>query len=110
MDSKSLLHTLQEMALKAKVEPSLEALIFVELTGLDPAVWTGRVSGGRLEVTEGCPENPDLTVTATSETALALFEKRLNPLMAFMTGKVKVKGDVAKVALLKSLLAGKKKA
>ena len=30
--------------------------------------------------------------------------------MAFMTGKVKVKGDMAKVALLKSLLAGKKKA
>lgn len=110
MDSKTLLLTLQEMALKAKVDPSLQALVFVELTGADPALWTGRVGGGQVQLGEGRPENPDLTVTAASETAVALFEKRLNPLMAFMTGKVKVKGDMAKVALLKSLLAGKKKA
>lgn len=109
MTSKELLSTLQELSLKAKVDPSLEAQVLFELTGPDPAQWMGQIGGGQVKLSDGRPETPDLTITASSETALAIFQKRLNPLMAFMTGKVKVQGDVGKMALLKGLLAGKKK-
>lgn len=110
MTSKELLSTLQELSVKAKVDPSWEARVLLELTGSDPAQWLGRIGGGQVKLDEGRPENPDLTITASSETAVAIYQKRLNPLMAFMTGKIKVKGDVAKMALLKGLLAGQKRA
>lgn len=109
MTIKELFSTLQELSLKAKVDPSLEAQVLLELTGPDPVQWMGRIGGGQVILSDGCPEIPDLTITASSETALAIYQKRLNPMMAFMTGKVKVQGDVGKVALLKGLLAGKKK-
>lgn len=109
MTSKELLSSLQKMADKAKVDPDLKAIVSVELTGSDPAQWTGQVGEGRLVLIEGLAVNPDLTVTGSTETAVNILQKKLNPLMALLTGKVKLSGDMAKIALLKGLLAGKKK-
>lgn len=109
MTSKELFETLLGLSGKAKVDPALEALVLVELGGSDPALWTAKVDGGGVSLTEGRPENPDLTISGSSETAVAIFQKKLNPLMALMTGKVKIKGDMGKVTMLKSLLAAKKK-
>lgn len=108
MTSQELLATLQELVQNARPDPGLELVALVELTGPDPAQWTARVGQGRASLESGRPEGPDLTVTGSTETAVAIFQKRLKPLMALLTGKVKVQGDMGKMALLKGFLAGKK--
>ena len=109
MNTKELFDTLKGLADQAKVDPALEALIMVELTEPDPDTWHGHIKGGRLALIQGRTDNPDFTVTASSETALKLFDKTLNPMTAFMMGKVKVRGDLAKANVLKQLLMGRKK-
>ena len=108
MNTKELFTTLKEMADKATPDPAIEALIMVELTAPDPAVWHGRIKDGRLMLAEGAPDSPDFTVTASSETALKLYDRSLNAMSAFMMGKIKVKGDLTKAAVLKKLLMGGK--
>jgi putative sterol carrier protein len=49
---------------------------------------------GHLHVHEGHAENPDLTVKMSDELFLKFFKGELNPAMAFMTGKIKLKGDL----------------
>jgi len=109
MNTQELFDTLKGLADQAKVDPTLEALIMVELTEPDPDIWHGRIKDGQLDLVQGQPENPDFTVTASSETALKLFDKTMNPMTAFMMGKVKVRGDLAKANVLKQLLMGGKK-
>lgn len=49
---------------------------------------------GELTVHEGVAPDPDLTVTIGDDDLVRLFRGELNPMTAFMTGKVKVEGNV----------------
>ncbi|MDR1921636.1 MAG: SCP2 sterol-binding domain-containing protein [Candidatus Adiutrix sp.] len=106
MNSTELFDILQRKAATLKPEASLTATILFELTGDDGALWRGRVEGGRAELAAGAPADPDITVTAATETAVGLFQKTVNPVAAFMAGKIKVKGDVRLIGLIKDLLSG----
>ncbi|HEX2064911.1 MAG TPA: SCP2 sterol-binding domain-containing protein, partial [Acidimicrobiales bacterium] len=56
-------------------------------------------SSGELEFETGHIDNPDVTVTLDYETAKAIFVDQ-NPqagMQAFMAGKIKVQGDLAKL-------------
>jgi hypothetical protein len=56
-------------------------------------------SSGQLEMDTGHLDDPDLTVTVDYETAKAIFVDQ-NPqagMQAFMAGKIKVQGDMAKL-------------
>ena len=56
-------------------------------------------SSGQLEMDTGHLDGPDLTVTVDYETAKAIFVDQ-NPqagMQAFMSGKVKVQGDMSKL-------------
>lgn len=99
--------------LKAKAEaarPDLpagfSAVALVDLTGSDPARWSLSAAGGRLTLSEGAPPGQaDITVTLAAETAAGLYLKTINPLAAFLTGKVKVKGDPSMIALVKQFMS-----
>ena len=110
MKTSELFENLSGRAAELTLDQTLKATIVFDLTGPDPDKWNGLIQNGRAELTRGGEPagEPDITVTAESSTAVALFEKKLNPMMAFMTGKIKVKGDMSKVALIKSLMAGRK--
>ncbi|MDL2226618.1 SCP2 sterol-binding domain-containing protein [Deltaproteobacteria bacterium OttesenSCG-928-M10] len=110
MNINELFNILTEKAAELTLDPELSAIVLFNLTGSEPAKWSGRVHDGRVGLNQGEPlDEPDITVTAESDTALAIYEKKLNPMMAFMTGKIKVKGDMSKVALIKGLLTGGRK-
>lgn len=109
MNSSDLFIALNELASQASLSPDLEALVYIELTGDDPAQWQVRISGGVLALESGQPAEPDLTVSAASDTAIKIYEKKMKPMAAFMTGKIKIKGDLGKMALLKDLVFGRKK-
>jgi putative sterol carrier protein len=42
-------------------------------------------------------DNADVTITSNYETTSAIFSGELNTQMAFMTGKIKVSGNMAKL-------------
>lgn len=58
-----------------------------------------RSSGGRSEMGIGTLEDPDVTVKQSYETASAISKGELNTQTAFMTGKLKVSGNLAKLMM-----------
>ena len=65
--------------------------------------WTV-VADGRIELGLGDIENPDATITQSYETAVALAKSELSPVTAFMTGKVKVGGNMGLLLSLQGVL------
>jgi alkylation response protein AidB-like acyl-CoA dehydrogenase/putative sterol carrier protein len=60
---------------------------------------------GAANVVSGDNTDADCTVTVTEETLLALMKGELNPMGAFMGGKIKVKGDMSVAMKLQSLFS-----
>ncbi len=52
----------------------------------------------------GDAENPDATITQSYETAVALATSEVSPVTAFMTGKVKVGGNMGMLLGLQGVL------
>jgi putative sterol carrier protein len=108
MKTSELFEVLKEKAEKARPDLSagFRAVALVDLTGADPAQWSLSAAEGRLTLAEGTPsEQPDISVTLAAETAAGIYLKTINPLAAFLTGKIKVKGDPAKITMIKQLLS-----
>jgi len=63
-----------------------------------------KTSGGEAEVALGTLENPDVTVGQTYDTAAAISRGELNTQTAFMTGKLKVSGNLAKLMMHQSAI------
>jgi putative sterol carrier protein len=61
-------------------------------------------SGGNSTMAVGTLENPDVTVRQTYDTATAISKGELNTQTAFMTGKVKVSGNLAKLMMHQSAI------
>jgi putative sterol carrier protein len=61
-------------------------------------------SDGNVELDLGELENPDLTVTLDYETAKAIFveQNQQAGMQAFMSGKIKVQGDMTKLMAMQS--------
>ncbi|MCB0036529.1 MAG: SCP2 sterol-binding domain-containing protein [Anaerolineales bacterium] len=64
------------------------------------------LENGSISHEEGTAENPDATITMTADDFKALTSGDLNPMTAFMSGKIKVKGDMGIVMKLQSVFAG----
>jgi putative sterol carrier protein len=68
----------------------------------DAGVWKVDVTDAGVEVTEGGGD-ADVTIRASEETFSAIAEKKQNPTTAFMTGKLKVDGDMGAAMKLQKL-------
>ncbi len=56
-------------------------------------------SGGHADLAIGTAENPDVTIDQSYETASAISQGDLHIQTAFMTGKIKVAGNLAKLMM-----------
>jgi putative sterol carrier protein len=65
--------------------PQGDGKFYMDATGAAPVQALGEM------------ENPDVTITSSYETASQIFRGDLNTQMAFMTGKIKVAGNMAKL-------------
>ena len=63
-----------------------------------------KASGGNSTMAVGNLENADVTVRQSYETAAAISKGELNTQTAFMTGKVKVSGNLAKLMMHQSAI------
>jgi putative sterol carrier protein len=64
--------------------------------------WTVRVENGQVHVEEGEAE-ADTTIKASEDTFMKVVRGEQNPTSAFMTGKLKVRGDMGKAMQLQKL-------
>ncbi len=64
--------------------------------------WTVDVKDGKLSVTEG-GDQADCTISVSKENFEQLISRDLNPTTAYMTGKLKVKGDMGAAMKLQKL-------
>ena len=65
----------------------------------DDTNYTLTLEGGAVNLAPGADESADATITNDYETATAISKGDLNTQMAFMTGKLKVGGNMAKVMM-----------
>ena len=64
--------------------------------------WTVDVRDGVVEVTEG-GESADCTISTSEENFLKIVKGEQNPTTAYMTGKLRVKGDMGAAMKLQKL-------
>ncbi len=82
----------------------LNAVFQFDLSGDNGGVWHVQLANGDGHVAEGPAENPGVTISMAADDFVGLTEGRLDPTMAFMSGKLKVKGDMGLAMKLQTLL------
>jgi putative sterol carrier protein len=65
--------------------------------------WYVAVADGAVNVTEGGGGDADTTISTSEETMLAVVKGEQNPTTAYMTGKLKIKGDMGAAMKLQKL-------
>jgi putative sterol carrier protein len=68
----------------------------------DTGTWKVDVTDGKVSVAEGGGD-ADVTIRATEETLQAIASGEQNPTAAYMTGKLKVEGDMGAALKLQKL-------
>jgi putative sterol carrier protein len=66
------------------------------------------IKGGAASVAEGTAPSPNVTITMADDDLIKMFKGELNGMMAFMTGKLKVDGDLMMAQRMASLFDASK--
>jgi putative sterol carrier protein len=72
----------------------INAKIQFHITGNQGGDWVASIQDQKLNVEIGTAPNPNLTLSADTQDIFNLVHGKLNPMQAFMQGKVQVKGDM----------------
>ncbi len=72
----------------------VDAIVQFHISGAQGGDWAATIRNSQLQVTPGTVEKPRLTLTANSQDIINMFSGKLNPMQAYMMGKVKASGDM----------------
>ena len=81
----------------------LDLTVAFNLTGDDGGNWAVKVADGKCEVVEGGVDDATATIKMDANDYVDMTSGKLNPMMAFMSGKVKVDGDLNSVMKFQQL-------
>ena len=91
-------------SLEARAEPAkigdLKASYRFDVAGA--GTWVVRVADGRVKVEEA-PGDADVTISTSEDNFLKILRGQQNPMMAYMTGKIRVQGDTGAAMKLQKL-------
>lgn len=74
-----------------------------DISGPTGGHWYVAIKDGTCEVHDGDAASPNITLTLGDENFVKLLSGRLDGTMAFMTGKLKIKGDMGLAMKLQQL-------
>ncbi len=89
----------------AKIK-DVNTVIQIVLTGEGGGDYYMDLAGGEIKTAKGKAEAPKLTITQAIEDWREINAGRLNPQMAFMSGKIKISGDMSLAMKLGSIMGG----
>lgn len=78
----------------ANAAKGVNAVFQFDITGEGGGAWTVTVKDGACQVQEGKAGSPTVTLTLSGETWLGMVNKQINGMQAFMSGKLKLSGDI----------------
>ena len=85
-------------AMQSKFQPGkadgVTATIQYDITGDQAGSWHAVIKEGTCAVNAGAAASPNLTLTMSSQDWLDMVGGKLSGQMAFMSGKLKLKGDM----------------
>jgi putative sterol carrier protein len=84
---------------------NMNAAYQFDLSGDDGGQYHIVLKDGKGEAGPGAPENPNITITMTASDFVDLSSGKLDGTMAFMSGKIKIKGDMGLAMKLQSVLS-----
>lgn len=95
-------------ALPGKVDPGktagINAVFQMNLSGEGGGQWYVSVEDGVPSVSRGEAPNPNITLSATAQDWLDIVNRKLSGQAAFMTGKLRVQGDISLAMKLQSIM------
>ena len=98
----------KELPEKVKDDPNkvegFDGVLSFQITGDQGGNWNVEIRDKVLNVSEGTHEKPDIQVTMKDADFVNFINGKLNGQMAFMTGKLKVKGNMQLAMKLNKLI------
>ncbi len=82
----------------------MSGVVLFDLSGEGGGKWTLTFAEGKVKVEEGQTATPNVTLSMNASDFLAMANGQLNPVSAFMQGKIRVTGDMAMAMRLQSIL------
>ncbi len=89
----SIFPTMASRFLPEKAE-GVNAIIAFDLAGDNGGQYWLRIADGKIDSGEGPADNPKLTIKANADDYAAVASGAMNPMQAYMSGKLKIQGDM----------------
>jgi putative sterol carrier protein len=91
----------------ASAASGLSAVYQVNLSGGEPSTHFLEIKDGGLSTGEGTHDSPNITINMSSTDFIAMTNGQLNPTMAYMSGKLKISGDMGLAMTMQTLFPQK---
>jgi putative sterol carrier protein len=89
--------------LNADAAKGMNSTIQFNLSGDSGGEWYVTIKDGKAEVTKGKAASPNMTLSMTAQDYVDMIMGKLNGQMAFMSGKLKIAGDMGLAMKMQSL-------
>jgi putative sterol carrier protein len=88
---------------KKEAAKGLNAVFQFDLAGDGGGKWYASIANEQCVVSEGSAPSPSITISMNARDYLDMVNGKLNPQFAFMTGKLRIAGDMGLALRLQSL-------
>jgi len=90
-------------SLYADAAKGMNSTIQFNLSGDNGGQWNVAIKDGKAEVNKGTAASPNMTLSMTAQDYVDMILGKLNGQMAFMSGKLKISGDMGLAMKMQSL-------
>lgn len=101
---KSIFPEMVERLIPEKAD-GINAVIQFDLSGDNGGLYWVKVADGKAETGEGSADNPTMTLKAAADDWLAVSTGQMNAMQAFMSGKIKIQGDMSIAMKMQTMFA-----
>ena len=101
---KSIFPEMVERLIPEKAE-GVNVIIQFDLSGDNGGLYWVKIANGVAESGDGTADNPSMTLKAAADDWFAVSTGQLNAMQAFMSGKIKIQGDMGIAMKMQTMFA-----